>query len=358
MKTLILGCNGFIGTALYHHLEKQGHAIYGVDNNMREANVNFVGSRSLTPRARNISYDVDITDYEELFKIIEKVKPDTIVHLAHQPSAPFSMIGPKFTNDTQRNNVLGTLNVLWAIKEINPKIHLVVLGTAGEYAADLWNNKKIPEGARLTVQHEGSDWEIPTPRYAGSFYHWSKVFNDFNIDYACKIWGLRATNIQQGIVYGHRHRTRFDYDYFFGTVVHRFVTQAVARKPLTVYGTGGQTRGFICLQNSIEAIELLANNPAKQGEFRVIHQSTEEYSVMDIAKMVRELTGAKIKERVNPRVELEENKFEFVTDTLDNLGLKTIPMEEELPKLIELVSQYKGDINKKLLSMKESITWR
>lgn len=366
MKILVLGGEGYIGTALIPFLREKGHEVRSIDNCLREDNVRDIGSKSITPKEKRGSIFMNIND-PDLFSKLKSFQPDTIINLAHQPSAPFSMRSAQDAMYTQHNNVLGTLNVLWAMKEVCPDAHLICLGTEGEYGADVWDGKHIPEGGSMSVgfyekfrddNTEGFEgWTIPTPRYAGSFYHWSKVFSDYNIDYATRVWGLTATNIQQGIVYSHRNGTRLDADTMFGTTVHRFVAQAVAGMPLTVHGTGGQTRGFICLQNSLEAIGLLAENPPEKGEFRVLHQTTEEHTVKSIAEKIQKLTGCEISYVDNPRVEKAENTFTFDTSTLDNLGLQKITLDEELPHLIEVVRENKDNIIKDVLTMDASPKW-
>jgi UDP-sulfoquinovose synthase len=176
------------------------------------------------------------------------------------------------------------------------------------------------------------------------------------IEYAVRIWGLRVTDVNQGVVYGHRNGTRLDVDEAFGTVINRFVAQAVVGIPLTIYGEGGQTRGFINLQNSLEAITLLGNNPVEAGEFRVIHQTTQEYSVKEIAEMVQMFTGCEIQHVDNPRVEMDENKFTFDTSTLDNLGLVPVTLKEELPRLIKVMEENKDRIIKEAILPKTN--WR
>lgn len=359
MKYLILGSEGYIGTALAKSLLRQGHEVKGIDNMLRRFNVEQVGSASLFERVSATQEGMELlhidisNEYKKLCAVLASYQPDTIVHLAEQPSAPFSMRGADEANRTMRNNIGGTLNVLWAMKEYSPDAHLVKLGTEGEYPDWIWDGKHIPEGNRLTVKYQGEDWEIPTPRYAGSWYHFSKVDDSAHIDYACKIWGLRATDINQGIVYGHLNETRFDYDETFGTVINRFVVQAVLGKPLTIYGTGGQTRGFIALQNSIEAIQLLSETPAERGQFRVIHQTTEARRIKEIADMVGEVAGCMVYDHVkNPRVEMAENEFTFDTQTLDNLGLKPVPMREVIAELYEKVSAHKKGIKKSVIDPK------
>lgn len=358
-RVLILGNRGFIGKALHHFLVEKGYEVAGVDNLSRIKFVQEVGSESLVPpepSMENPSLCLDITDYQALYEIIKDFQPEAIVHLAEQPSAPFSMIDAKHCAETQSNNIVGSLNLLWAVHEINPNIHIIKLGTAGEYPDWLWGGRFIPEGHRMTVQYRGEDWEIPVPRYAGSWYHFSKLHDSINLDYACRIWGLKATDVNQGVIYGHRYNTRFDYDESFGTLVHRFVVQAVKGLPLTVYGEGGQTRGFINLQNAIEAIELFIKNPPVDEGLRVAHQLTNTYSVMDIANKVQELTDCEIEKIPNPRAELPRNTFDFEARILKDLGLQTITLEEELPNLIELAQKYKDEIREEVIRPK--INWR
>ena len=347
-KVIILGSNGYIGNALMTYLEKQGMEVAGCDNNWRNQLVKEIGGNSLIPvKRRPKTRKIDVCHYKELRDFIAEIKPTAIVHLAEQPSAPYSHIGPRQAYNTQFNNVCGSLNVLWAIKEVDPTIHLIKLGTAGEYPDWLYKNIQIPEGARIKVQYQEKDWEIPTPRYFGSFYHASKFFGSYNIDYACKIWGLNATDINQAPVYGHRYGTRFDYDYWFGTVVNRFAVQAVAGYPLTVYGVGGQTRGFIHIDNSMDAIKLVIQNPPKG--FRVIHQLTEVQTIMNIAKMFQELTNCKIKCIENPRAEMPNNTFDFEMRALKEMGLIPIYMKDSLERLIWTVQKYKHKINKSVI---------
>ena len=369
-KVLILGNDGYIGRALHQHLLNfdTEYDIVGIDNKYREKAVLEIGGGSVVdikwrtklPR----SYFCDLLDYEKLLGLIEQVKPDAIVHLAEQPSAPYSMIDQQKCLETQKNNILGTMNVLWAIRRVNPKIHLIKLGTAGEYPDWLYPNMVIPEGGRIKVDHTDykgkkySDWEIPTPRYAGSFYHMTKLHDSNNIDYACRIWGLRCTDINQAPVYGHMYDTRLDVDEYFGTVVNRFCAQAAIGHNLTVYGTGGQTRGYIHIQNSLEAIKLIIDNPAENGEFKVIHQTTQEKTVSEIADIVRgyyfNLTGNKVKiENVdNPRFEKPENDFEFEAQVLKDLGLKVIKMEDRIEDLLNVFIKNKDRIKPELMMPK------
>lgn len=350
-RVLILGANGYIGVALHNHLKDAGYEVFGIDNEMRERNVVKIGSESLTFNQKPAEFNFDVsTDYKLVKEVIESVNPDAIVNLAQQPSAPFSMRGPEEATESQRNNIVGALNVLWMVKEVNPDIQIIQLGTAGEYPDWLYDGIDVPEGSRIEVQFQGKPWTIPTPRYAGSWYHFSKLHSSFNADYACRIWGLRVTDINQGIVYGHSEGARFDYDEYFGTVVNRFVTQAVAGIPLTIYGEkGGQTRSFINIKNVVQAVQLLIENPASAGEYRIIQQLTETHTIRDIAQKIRELTGCEIQYITNPRAERDENSFTFEAKKLKTLGLETIGLYDELPNLLDVVRSHESKINKSVI---------
>ena len=358
-RILLCGANGYIGVALFEYLKEMGFEVFGIDNEMRERNVINIGGASLTRNSKPAQFKLDIsTEYKELRELLQGLRPSVIINLAQQPSAPWSFVNAENAKETQRNNLVGNLNVLWAVKEVDPSIHIIQLGTAGEFPDWLYpDGIEVPEGSRVTVQRNGKDWTIPTPRYGGSFYHLSKTYSSLNSDYACKIWGLSITDINQGIVYGHYGNTRFDYDEYFGTVVNRFLVQSIIGIPLTIYGkSGGQMRSFINILNSLQAIELLINNPANQGEFRTILQLTELYKVRDIAEMIRGITGCEIQFIDNPRVESDENTFTYANKQLKTLGLQTIHMTDELQKLVELVSSKKDNIIKEVIMPKHS--WR
>jgi len=292
MKVLILGMDGYIGWALAQHQLVIGNEVCGVDNFSRRKHVDEVGSWSALPilpmekRIENLKkefgdkvkfYKGDLTDPQFTNDIVKNFQPEGVVHLAEQPSAPFSMIDQQHTTYTQSNNVIGTLNVIYAIKNFVPKAHLVKLGTMGEYGYD--HGLDITEGF-MEVEFRGKKATIPFPRLAGSWYHWSKVHDSNNIMFACKLWGLRSTDVMQGVVYGTRTHeitnkenfTRFDFDEVFGTAINRFCAQAVIGHPLTVYGKGGQTRGFLALVDSIQCISILLKNPADEGQYRVVNQ--------------------------------------------------------------------------------------
>ena len=231
----------------------------------------------------------NLTDAAFTYGVVAEGKPDAIVHFGEQRSAPYSMIDREHAVYTQVNNVVGNLNVMYAIQETDPDIHLVKLGTMGEYG---YPNIDIEEGF-IEITHKGRTDVMPYPKQPGSFYHLSKVHDSHNIMFGCRVWGLRATDLNQGIVYGQSTpetdvdpllATRFDYDGVFGTVLNRFCVQAVTGHPLTVYGAGGQTRGMLNIRDTLACVTLALENPADRGEFRVFNQFTESFSVREMAR--------------------------------------------------------------------------
>lgn len=343
MKILVLGGDGYLGwpTALY--LSRRGHEVGVVDNFARRHYDLEMGVESLVPivnlqqrvrRWHEISdLDIgvfvgDLTDPAFISETLTSFEPDAVVHFAEQRSAPYSMIDRHHAVYTQVNNVVGTLNLLYAIAEQNRDIHLVKLGTMGEYGTP---NIDIEEGF-IEITHRGRTDVLPYPKQPGSFYHLSKVHDSHNIMFACRIWGLRATDLNQGIVYGHETEdtalhpdlaTRFDYDSVFGTVLNRFCVQAVTGHPLTVYGSGGQTRGMLSILDTLACVELALDHPAEPGEFRVFNQFTESFSVAEMAAMVVGEYGghATIDHVPDPRVEKEEHYYRAAHTKLLDLGL-------------------------------------
>lgn len=345
MRVLIAGIDGYLGWPLAQHLAARGHTIGGIDKHLRRDWVAEIGGISAIPicswQDRHAAFNEhfieplyfacgDLLDYEFLRQSIEAFRPDAIVHLAEMPSAPYSMIDQAHSAFTQRNNVIGSLNLLWAIHSYCPDIHLVKLGTMGEYGTP---NIDIPEGF-FEVEFRGRQDRLPFPRQAGSFYHWSKVHDSNNTMFACSLWGLRATDIMQGVVYGTRMTapltdtrlaTRLDFDSCFGTVLNRFVCQAVLQHPLTVYGAGGQTRGFIPLQDSITCLTISLENPPVSGQYRVFNQFERIYCVSELAEVVQEqakIVGidVTIDQYENPRVERLEHYYNPDRQHLVDLG--------------------------------------
>ncbi|MGC1968318.1 MAG: NAD-dependent epimerase/dehydratase family protein, partial [Candidatus Acidiferrales bacterium] len=347
MKIAVLGGDGYCGWATALYLSKQGHTVAIVDNFVRRLWDHELGAQTLTPiqplaerlkvwnhlTGKTIeSYVGDVTDYEFLTSMIKEFEPESVIHFAEQRSAPYSMIDRQHAVFTQVNNVVGTLNLLFALRENRPECHLIKLGTMGEYGTP---NIDIEEGY-ITIEHNGRKDVLPFPKQPGSFYHLSKVHDSHNIMFTCKAWGLRATDLNQGVVYGTTtdevalHESlinRFDYDEVFGTVLNRFCVEAVVGHPLTVYGKGGQQRGFLDIRDTVRCIELACLQPAGPGECRVFNQFTERFSVLQLAQLVKsaaEKIGleVKISHLPDPRVEAEEHYYNAKHSKLIDLGLE------------------------------------
>jgi UDP-sulfoquinovose synthase len=282
----------------------------------------------------------DLREYDFVHDAVESYRPDAIIHYGEQPSAPYSMMDEDHSVFSQVNNVVGTLHVLWAMKRVAPNCHLVKLGTLGEYGTP---NIDIEEGF-LEVEHKGRKDRIPFPKQPGSFYHLSKVHDSHNIAFACRVWKLASTDLNQGVVYGieteesrldPRFETSFHYDAIFGTALNRFCVQAIAGIPLTIYGKGAQMRGFLNIRDTLRCVELAVASPAQPGEYRVFNQLTEIFSIAQLAEIVaREARKMGFDVRVdhlpNPRVELEEHYYNVVHDHLLGLGLKPRLLSDEL----------------------------
>lgn len=345
MRVLIAGIDGYLGWPLAQYLTARGHTVGGLDKFLRRQWVEEVGSTSAIPIysmaerlaafrerfGKEIDFrEGDLLDYAFLRGFLSDFQPDAIVHLGEMPSAPYSMIDQAHAAFTQTNNVIGSLNLLWAMREACPRAHLVKLGTMGEYGTP---NIDIPEGF-FEVEFRGRKDRLPFPRQANSFYHLTKVHDTHNTMFACKTWGLRATDIMQGVVFGTqidemgddpRLRTRLDFDQCFGTAINRFACQAVIDHPLTVYGGGGQTRGFLPMRDSMQCLTLAIENPPKQGEYRVFNQFEECYTVEELAYKVQEAARdvgieCEILHFENPRTESDHHYYNPDRHHLINLG--------------------------------------
>ena len=351
MKVIILGGDGFCGWPTSLHLSTKGHEIAIVDNLSRRNIDNELGTNSLTPIAtiqariqawreisgKSISYhNIDVArDYESLCRLYRDFRPDAVVHFAEQPSAPYSMKSPRNKRYTVDNNLNATHNVLCAVVDAGQDIHVLHLGTMGVYGYGA-AGMKIPEGY-LNVQIRGEsgavvEREILYPANPGSIYHMTKTQDQLFFFYFNKNDGLRITDLHQGIVWGTntaetrldpRLINRFNYDGDYGTVLNRFLMQAAVGYPITVHGTGGQTRAFIHLQDTVRCIEIALNNPPKSGErVKIFNQMTETHRVRDLAAMVSGMTGAKIAHLENPRIEADENDLHVENRCFLDLGLQ------------------------------------
>ncbi|MDD1416080.1 NAD-dependent epimerase/dehydratase family protein [Dolichospermum sp. ST_con] len=380
MKVLVIGGDGYCGWATALYLSNRGYEVGILDSLVRRHWDNELGVETLTPIApiqkrlqrwqdlTSKSIDLfigDITNYEFLHKSLHEFQPTAIVHFGEQRSAPFSMIDREHAVLTQVNNVVGTLNLLYIMREDFPDCHLVKLGTMGEYGTP---NIDIEEGY-ITIEHNGRKDTLPYPKQPGSMYHLSKVHDSHNIHFACRIWGLRATDLNQGIVYGvltdetgmdELLINRLDYDGVFGTALNRFCIQATVGHPLTVYGTGGQTRGFLDIRDTVRCVELAIANPAEPGEFRVFNQFTELFSVGDLAMMVKNAGNAlglnvDIDHIANPRVEKEEHYFNAKNTKLLDLGLQPHLLSDSLlDSLLNFAVKYQHRVDHKQILPKVS----
>ncbi len=296
-----------------------------------------------------------IEDGEFIDRVVADFSPEMVIHYGEQASAPYSMQSREAAVETQHNNVIGTLNLLFSIRDRVPDCHLIKLGTMGEYGTP---NIDIEEGY-IEIEHKGRRDTLPFPKMPGSLYHLSKVHDSHNIQFACRIWGLRATDLNQGVVYGietdetardERLMTRFDYDETFGTVLNRFCVQAVIGHPLTVYGKGGQTRGFLNIRDTLRCVELAAENPADLGDFRVFNQFTEQFRVSELAELVRKCAAevgheVEVQQFPNPRVELEEHYYNPTHTKLLDLGLEPNLLGEELVRsMLKIIESYKSRV--------------
>jgi UDP-sulfoquinovose synthase len=348
VRILILGGDGYLGWPTAMRFSNHGHEVHVVDNYLRRRAHDEAGTDSLVPIPPGLperiaawkevgGHDLgltlgDLTDWDVVERVFREFRPEAVVHYGEMPSAPYSMKDREHAVFTQTNNVVGTLNVLFAMERFAPECHLVKLGTMGEYGTP---NIDIEEGY-IEIKHNGRSDTLPFPKLPGSLYHLSKVHDSHNIHFACRIWGLRATDLNQGVVYGieteeaaldPRLTTRFDYDDVFGTALNRFCLQAVIGHPLTIYGRGGQTRGYLNIVDTLQCVELAVANPAAAGEFRVFNQFTEQFSVTQLAEQVRRAGGeygldVQVHAIDNPRIESEEHYYNARHTKLLDLGLK------------------------------------
>lgn len=382
MRVMIIGGDGYCGWATSLQLSARGHQVAIFDSLVRRHWDQQLGVDTLTPiqpiarrlarwqelSGKTISlYVGDTNHYESLSKAVREFAPEAIVHFGEQRSAPYSMISREHAVLTQSNNVIGTLNLLYAMRDFVPNCHLVKLGTMGEYGCP---NIDIEEGY-ITIEHNGRKDTLPYPKQPSSFYHLSKVHDSHNIAFACRAWKLRATDLNQGVVYGVLTDetgldevliNRLDYDHIFGTVLNRFCIQAAIGHPLTVYGRGGQTRGFLDIRDTIACIELAVQHPASPGELRVFNQFTEQFNVLQLALLVQEQAKAlglavEIQHLPNPRVESEEHYYNAKNTNLRSLGLVPHNLSASLiSSLLSFALKYRDRVDHR--QMMPTVSWR
>lgn len=382
MRVIVIGGDGYCGWATALHLADRGYEVAILDSLVRrhwDAQLQIETLTPIAPIQRRLrrwaeltGQDIplfvgDVCDYPFLADVLRRFEPEAVVHFGQQRSAPFSMINRDRAVETQSKNVVGTLNLLFAMRDILPEAHLVKLGTMGEYGTP---NIDIEEGY-ITITHNGRTDTLPFPKQPGSFYHLSKVHDSHNIHFACRVWGLRATDLNQGVVYGVATRqttrdelliNRLDYDGIFGTALNRFCIQAAVGHPLTVYGAGGQTRGYLDIRDTVRCVELAIANPAAAGEFRVFNQITEQFSVAELAEKVRE-AGEKMDLDVvvehieNPRVEKEQHYYNAKATKLLDLGLQPHYLSDSLlDSLLNFAIRYRDRVD--LKEILPRVTWR
>ncbi len=372
MRVLILGADGYLGWPTCMYFSERGHEVIGVDNYFRRNAAVELDCESLTPTPNLIQrtkiweeitgkkisiHTGDITNYEFLLSIFKEYNPDTVIHYAEQPSAPYSMINRDKAAFTLQNNLITTLNILYAVKEVNPDCHIIKLGTMGEYGTP---NIDIEEGW-LEIEHKNRKDKFLFPRQAGSLYHTTKIQDTDMLWFYVRTWGLRVTDLMQGPVYGlstdesdrdPRLISIFNYDEIFGTVLNRFIVQAVAGYPLTVYGKGNQTRGFLNLKDTMQCVYLSAGQSAEKGQLRIFNQMTEPFSINQLAEKVKTIGdklgySVEINRIENPRVEKEEHYYNVHYTGLIDLGLKPHYLTDEvLEGFFTITDKYRDRINK------------
>jgi UDP-sulfoquinovose synthase len=383
MRIFIAGVDGYLGWSLAQHLVVRGHEVAGADILFRRKWVEEMGSWSAVPifsveerlEAFRKNYGAalqfwegDLRDYAFVEQILTEFQPDAVVQLGECPSAPYSMIDVHHTTFVQTNNIVSTFNLLFAMRDVCPDAHLVKLGTMGEYGTP---GVDIPEGF-FEMEYRGRRARLPFPRSAGSWYHWSKVHGSNNVMFACKIWGLRATDVMQGVVFGtrihgmqedERLMTRVDFDQAFGTAINRFCCQAVIGHPLTLFGKGHQRRGFLPLRDSMQCLTLALENPPAQGDYRVFNQFQEVYDLTELAHKVQKVAAvlgirSTIDNLENPRMELEEHYYNADHKHLADLGYRpTHNAETEIKVMLQDLLPFRERIAKKRYALIPDIRW-
>ncbi|MEM7031230.1 MAG: NAD-dependent epimerase/dehydratase family protein [Chloroflexota bacterium] len=371
MRVLILGGDGYLGWPTAMAFAAQGHEVRVIDNYLRRNVAQQTQSEALIPTPNlhdraaifqsvsdlSISVDIgDCADYRTMSRLFQEFQPEAVVHYAEQPSAPYSMMGFDQAHMTLNNNINATFNLIWAVLEHAPDCHIIKLGTMGEYGTP---NIDIEEGW-LEVEHKGRKQKFLYPRQTGILYHTTKILDTDLLWFYVRTHDLRVTDLMQGPVYGlstaesdqdNRLLPNFHYDDIFGTVVNRFLVQAVADVPLTVYGKGGQVRGYLNLKDTLQCVELAMNTPAEQGELRILNQFTETFSVNALAEIVQRVGNqmdldVQVESIDNPRKEPEDHYYNPAHSGLLDLGLKPNYMTDDVvAAMLEQVIDHKDRID-------------
>lgn len=371
MRVLILGGDGYLGWPTAMAFAAKGHQVHVIDNYLRRLialqtqsealipNPNLVERAAIFKAVSGFDIDVtigDVTNYQVLSKLFQEFQPETVIHYAEQPSGPYSMMGYDEARLTLENNLISTHNVIFAVMSHAPDCQIIKIGTMGEYGTPKID---IPEGW-IEIERRGKVDTFLAPRAAGTQYHTCKVLETDYLYFYVRTFGIRVTDLMQGPVYGlmtaeteldERLLPNFHYDDIFGTAMNRFLVQAVAGVPLTVYGKGGQTRGYLDLRDTLQCVELAMTNPTERGQLRVLNQFVETFSVNDLAARVQRVGNemgldVKVEAIANPRREAEEHYYNPDHSGLLELGLKPHYLTDEvIAGMLETVGRYKERID-------------
>lgn len=371
MNILILGGDGYLGWPTAMALAAKGHSVSVMDNYFRRLvaletrseplfptpDLNDRAARFEAQTGYRISVHIaDCSDYRQLADVVQQSSPEAIIHYAEQPSAPYSMMGFEQARRTLNNNLNATFNVIWSVLEYAPDCHVIKLGTMGEYGTP---EIDIEEGW-IEIKHKGRRDKFLFPRQAGSLYHTTKVLDTDLLWFYVRTCDLKVTDLMQGPVYGlstdesdldPELLPNFHYDDIFGTVVNRFLVQAVSGVPLTVYGKGGQTRGYLNIRDTLQCIELAMMNPPGKGELRIMNQFTEQFTVLELADRVRSVGNSMglnvtVESIANPRKEKEDHYYNARHSALTDLGLKPHYMTDDvIAGMLEHVQKYRSSID-------------